>query len=362
MSRREQDDDLGEFALEMDDDLLQAAVSAVNARLGPQRGQRALTLDDELATEEIQAELEATFAQAQDSVERIAHRPPDETLDIEISLDEALSMHSESETMASGAGKGPDADILRAILSGSSSKEELREELEALRAENAKLNEELVGSHQALESAIAEGEKHKKRAIKLSVLRKRLQDGYDTMALRLEDQRVRLEEWDTLISEQRAAMAKLESDRERLKTRYQRELLETRQFGQDRTFRELLPVLDNLDLTLLHADTTPPEQMVEGVEMVLRHLEQTLDRMGLRRHGEVGDTFAPTLHEAIRYTADDQPSGTIILVHQPGYQLHERLVRAARVTVSSGPQAPEIPVSERDEVQAVGLGLEPSEE
>ncbi len=361
MSGREQDEDLGEFALEMDDELLQAAVSAVDARLGPQRGQRALTLDDEMATEELQAELQATFAQAEDSLERIAQSAPDETLDIEISLDDALSMHSESETMASGAGRGPDPAVLREILS-TSSNEELQQELAALKSDNASLNEKLVASHQALELAIAEGEKHKKRAIKLSMLRKRLQDGYDTMALRLEDQRARLEAWETTITEQRAAMAKMDAERERLKTRYQRELVETRQFGQDRTFRELLPVLDNLDLTLLHADATPPEQMIEGVEMVLRHLEQTLNRMGLKRRGKVGETFDPTLHEAIRYTADDQPAGTITLIHQPGYQLHERLVRAARVTVSSGPQAPEIPVSERDEVQPIALNADGSEE
>lgn len=361
MSGRDQDEDLGEFALEMDDELLQAAISAVDARLGPQRGQRALTLDDELATEELQAELEATFAQAEDSVERIAKSTGDKTLDVEISLDEALSMHSESETMASGAGKRTDHQVLKNILTGSS-KAELQAELDALKEENATLTEKLVESHQALELAIAEGDKHKRRAIKLSMLRKRLQDGYDTMALRLEDQRARLEEWETTISEQRAAMAKLDAERERLKSRYQRELIETRQFGQDRTFRELLPVLDNLDLTLLHADSTPPEQMLEGVEMVLRHLEQTLNRMGLKRLGKVGETFAPTLHEAIRYTADDQPAGTIILIHQPGYQLHERLVRAARVTVSSGPQEPEIPVSDRDEVEPLALGAEHSEE
>ena len=120
--------------------------------------------------------------------------------------------------------------------------------------------------------------------------------------------------------------------------------------------------MDNLDLTLQHADTTPPEQMIEGVEMVLRHLEQTLDRMGLRRIGKLGDRFDPTLHEAIRYTADDQEAGTIILIHQPGYQLNERLVRAARVTVSSGPQALEIPVAAEDEVEAIAPAAQASEE
>ncbi|MFT5587775.1 MAG: molecular chaperone GrpE [Cognaticolwellia sp.] len=356
VSGRQQDKDLGKFALEMDDDLLQAAISAVDARLGPQKGQRALTLDDELATEELQAEIEATFAQAQDSVSRIARSLPEETLDIEISLDEALSVHSESETMASGVGKPADPADLQEILAGSSS-EELRLELDQAKQDNASLSEELVASHLALEHAVLHGEKHKKRAIKLSVLRKRLQNGYDTMALRLDDQRIKLEEWDALITEQRALMAKLEVDRERLKTRHQRELVETRQFGQDRTFRELLPVLDNLDLTVLHANTTPPEKMIEGVGMVLRHLKQTLNRMGLRPLGKVGESFDPTSHEAIRYDADDQPAGTITLIHQSGYQLHERLIRAARVTVSSGPQEVESPVLERDEVQP--LALEP---
>ena len=361
MSEREQDGELGKFALEMDADLLQAAISAVDARLGPQRGLRAVTLDDDLATEELEAELEATFAQAQDSVDRITKSQPDEILETEISLDQILSTLAEPETMAPGQESSSDPELLQESL-GSSTDEELSRELDQAKESNVTLHEELAACHLALEQAVLQGEKHKKRAIKISVLRKRLQDGYDTMALRLEDQRVKLEEWDTLITQQRSAMVKLDADRERLKTRYQRELMETRQFGQDRTFRELLPVMDNMDLTLLHADTTPPEKMIEGVGMVLRHLEQTLNRLGLRRLGQVGERFDPSLHEAIRYTRDDQTAGTITLIHQPGYQLHERLVRAARVTVSSGPQQDESPVHERDEVKSLAGEASASEE
>lgn len=356
MSGREQDEELGEFALDLDDDLLQAAVSAVDARLGPQRGQRALTLDDALETEELQAEIEATFAEAHESVARLAEQPPDATLDVEISLDEVLSAHTESETLATAASIGPDPALLREILSEDAS-DALREDLEQARSDNGDLREQLAAAHTALEQAVAEGEKHKKRAVKLSVLRKRLQDGYDTMALRLEDQRVRLGEWEVLIGEQRAAMARLEAERERLKTRYQRELFETRQYGQDRTFRELLPVMDNLDLTLQHAESTPPEKMVEGVGMVLSHLQQTLTRMGLTRHGAEGDLFDPMLHEAIRYEADPSPSGTITVVHQPGYQLTDRLMRAARVTVSSGPESLETPVDQEEEVDRPSVEL-----
>lgn len=361
MSEIEQDEEQGKFALEMDADLLQAAISAVDARLGPQKGLRAVTLDDDLATEELAAELEATFAQAQDSVDRITQSQPDETLEIEISLDQALSTLSEPETMAPGQESSSEPEM-RQENPESSNGEDIRLELDQANESNLSLRDELAASQLALEQAVLLGEKHKKRAIKISVLRKRLQDGYDTMALRLEDQRVKLEEWDTLITQQRSAIVKLDADRERLKTRYQRELVEARQFGQDRTFRELLPVMDNMDLTLLHADTTPPEKMIEGVGMVLSHLEQTLNRLGLQRLGQVGERFDPSLHEAIRYTSDDQAAGTITLIHQPGYQLHERLVRAARVTVSSGPQQDESPVQERDEVKSLAPEASASEE
>ena len=51
-----------------------------------------------------------------------------------------------------------------------------------------------------------------------------------------------------------------------------------------------------------------------------------------------GVVFDPNLHEAIlQQPSDEHPAGVVIMVTQPGYQLHDRVVRASQVIVSTGP-------------------------
>lgn len=357
----------GEFSLQMDDDLLKEAVAAVDKRFGGAKRSKVVTLDEEVGTEEIMAEIAATFSEAEQSLSRPATGPlppvemaddelsvelDEEGLDLSVEIDaSALEGANDSVTLEAEALPSDTGDLERLLEAGEGSRSELEAELATLRDQVSLQQQQLVTLNEQLVEVQAEADKHKLRARKLSVLRRRQQDAYDAMSLRLEDQRVQLQEWEGLLSEGRAELARMETERERLKNRHHKELAERTQYGQDKLFRELLPVLDNLDLTLQHADTTPPEKMVEGVEMVLRHFQSTLDRMGLTRVGAEGERFDPTRHEAIRYTADAASAGTIIELHQAGYMLHDRLVRAARVTVSSGPEALEAPVPAENEVE-----------
>ena len=105
---------------------------------------------------------------------------------------------------------------------------------------------------------------------------------------------------------------------------------------------ELLPVLDNLERALDASEHHEEAKVAEGVQHVKQQLAGLLARRGLEEIPcEPGDEFDPHVHEALSHQPSDQPEGAVAAVWQRGYRLGDRVVRAARVVVSSGPPAAE---------------------
>ncbi len=105
---------------------------------------------------------------------------------------------------------------------------------------------------------------------------------------------------------------------------------------------ELLPVLDNLERALDASEHHEEAKVAEGVQHVKQQLAGLLARRGLEEIPcAPGDQFDPHVHEALSHQPSDQPEGTVAAVWQRGYRLGDRVVRAARVVVSSGPPATE---------------------
>mgnify|MGYP000082256080 FL=1 len=102
----------------------------------------------------------------------------------------------------------------------------------------------------------------------------------------------------------------------------------------------LLPVLDNMKLGLQAAENHPEAKDVTvGFKMVDDQLKRSLNEQGLEELIPDGETFDPNLHECISH----QPSAEVeedkvIQTVRAGYRLNERLIRAASVIVSSGPE------------------------
>ena len=125
--------------------------------------------------------------------------------------------------------------------------------------------------------------------------------------------------------------------------RAQRELQESRKFASAGLARDLLPVVDNLRRAL---STVPSEAMetdeqlkslVTGVEMIERELLTVFERHNIEVMNPQDRPFDPHLHEAMFEAPDaERPDGTIVQVLQPGYRLHDRLLRPARVAVAKG--------------------------
>jgi molecular chaperone GrpE len=106
--------------------------------------------------------------------------------------------------------------------------------------------------------------------------------------------------------------------------------------------RDLLPVFDNLERAVSHAESaTDVRSLVDGIQMVMRQFVDTLAKMGIERVPSVGAAFDPTVHEAIQHLETDQhPPGSIAVEVQGGYRRGERLIRPAMVIVAKAPTKP----------------------
>lgn len=100
---------------------------------------------------------------------------------------------------------------------------------------------------------------------------------------------------------------------------------------------ELIPVLDNFERALA-TETSKPEDLRIGVEMIFKQMSDVLQKAGLKPVESAPNTpFDPTRHEAVmREETDAVPSHTVLDVFQKGYFLHDRLIRPAMVKVAVG--------------------------
>ena len=132
------------------------------------------------------------------------------------------------------------------------------------------------------------------------------------------------------------------ADAENSRKRSERDRREAEQYGGSKLARDMLPVFDNLKRAM---DTVTDEQreanksLLEGIELTMREMLKVFEKHGIRVISpEVGDKFDPKLHEAMfEAPVPGTKAGDIIQVMAEGFELHDRLLRAAQVGVSSTP-------------------------
>jgi molecular chaperone GrpE len=105
--------------------------------------------------------------------------------------------------------------------------------------------------------------------------------------------------------------------------------------AHERLVKELLPVLDDLERALEAAEAHEEAKLEEGVALVARSLADTLRKEGLEEVLTEGK-FDPHVHEALLSQPSEAEEGAVVEVIQKGYRLGDRVLRPARVVVSSG--------------------------
>lgn len=141
----------------------------------------------------------------------------------------------------------------------------------------------------------------------------------------------------------RDKMLRMAAEADNFKKRMERERIAGLKYAGEQIFREILPVVDNLEraIGLGAIESTSPEKnlaaMLEGVQLTLKSLVATLEKFEVKSIESVGQPFDPNKQEALTMEASDTvPASHIVSEFEKGYYYKDRLLRPARVVVSSG--------------------------
>lgn len=319
-----------EYTLSVGEDLIAEALAAVEAR---------------------EAEAKARDA-AEDALEEEEDDGFDFVFDDEDSDDEAGAVSLDLE-LAGDVGPDVAGDMVQGALA-----RELARTATALEAAQAALTAAESTRDDAL-AAVEESEEARRRARRsarkyrtalereveqrqrLGSTQKMLRDRLGRTESRLEDAEAARLSAIEAIAERDADLERAHRDIRRLRRREDSAREEAARKAYERMCKELLPVLDNLSMAV-SAGGTEPDRILDGVRMVLGQFSNALDRVGLTRvDATAGRTFDPNLHEAMQMVpSDDVATGHIVAELTTGFQFEGRLIRAARVTVASGPLTP----------------------
>jgi len=130
------------------------------------------------------------------------------------------------------------------------------------------------------------------------------------------------------------------ADYENFRKRAEREKQDFFKYALSNMAKDLLPVLDNFDRALEHAEEG--DDFHKGVLLIYKQLYDILKKHGLQPIEESGVPFDPKIHEGVvREENPSVPSHTVVAILQKGYFLHDRLLRPAMVKVAVGGPEPD---------------------
>lgn len=130
------------------------------------------------------------------------------------------------------------------------------------------------------------------------------------------------------------ALQRERADAVNLRRRHEEAAASLRGHVKVEVVRELLPVIDNLDLALRHIPSDLQDHdYVKGVQAVAKQFEKVLADIGVERIATVGQPFDPTLHEAVTMDEGDGSQEVVSEELRSGYKLGDDIIRHAMVRV-----------------------------
>jgi molecular chaperone GrpE len=142
-----------------------------------------------------------------------------------------------------------------------------------------------------------------------------------------------LKQAELLAQEHHDAWLRAKADADNIRKRAQEDVAKAHKFAVEGFSSELLAVKDSLEAALANSNTTI-ENMLSGVELTLKQLVSVFEKFNIAELNPVGEKFDPHKHQAISMVPAEAEPNTVVTVLQKGYQLHDRVIRPALVTVS----------------------------
>ena len=133
---------------------------------------------------------------------------------------------------------------------------------------------------------------------------------------------------------------RLSAEFDNYKKRKQREIDDFKKFANESIFRQVLPVIDNLERAIDAGEqNTDNSSLLEGIQLTHKEIMKLLEMFNVKLVKAEKEFFDPNFHQAVtQQETDDFPENTVIKVLQKGYLLHDRLIRPAMVVVSKKKQ------------------------
>ena len=132
-------------------------------------------------------------------------------------------------------------------------------------------------------------------------------------------------------------LLRVSADFENYKKRSTREMEEFRKYANQSLLKEMLSVVDNLELAINSSreGKSKDKTLIEGLDLTLNEILRVFEKFNVKPIAAQGETFDPAYHEAVmREETDDYPENTVISEFQKGYLIHDRLLRPAMVVVA----------------------------
>ena len=149
---------------------------------------------------------------------------------------------------------------------------------------------------------------------------------------KLSKEQQKIQELEAQVEELKNDFLRSRADFENFRKRNQEELMQARDRGVISFVENLLPAIDNFEMSLKMTQNT--QMFIKGVEMIHKNLNDILKTNKIEEfEAKVGDQFNPTIHDPLLIEDSNHKPGTIIGTIKKGYKHKDKIIRAARVQV-----------------------------
>lgn len=178
---------------------------------------------------------------------------------------------------------------------------------------------EPVNQHDAADETVEEDTKAQDKELSVEELQKQLTKAESKAA----------ENWDKVL--------RIQAEMDNLKRRTQKDLDSAHKYALEKFAKELLSVIDSLELGIQAATSDVAEviKLKEGSELTIKQFEAVFAKFNIEAINPSGQLFDPEFHQAMSMVPmEDAEPNTVVNVLQKGYVLNGRLMRPAMVVVA----------------------------